>query len=98
MVNQTLRSLVYVVMGKNYKTWEDYLPQIEFSDNRSIHSSTSYSQFEIVYGFNTLTPLNLYPLPVNEILNIDGQQRLQVVKIIYEKVRQQIEEKNKKYA
>jgi hypothetical protein len=31
-----------------------------------MHTTTSYSPFEIVYGFNPLTPLDLMPLPIDE--------------------------------
>ena len=59
VVNKTLRTLFCVVVEKNLKTWEDCLPFIEFAYNQSIHSSTSFSPFEIVYDFNPLTVLDL---------------------------------------
>ncbi|XP_052173798.1 uncharacterized protein LOC127789074 [Diospyros lotus] len=69
VVNRTLTQLLRIVIQKNLKNWEDCLPFIEFAYNRSVHSSTEYSPFEIVYGFNPLTPLDLLPLPVNEKAN-----------------------------
>jgi len=39
---------------------------IEFAYNRVVHSTTSHSPFEVVYGFNSMTPLNLIPLPTLE--------------------------------
>jgi len=36
---------------------------VDFSYNRVVHSTTQMSPFEIVYGFNHLTPLDLLPLP-----------------------------------
>ena len=59
VVNRTLSQLLRALIQKNLKNWEDILPHAEFPYNRSIHSSTSYSPFEIVYGFNSLTPLDL---------------------------------------
>ena len=56
------------------------------------------SPFEIVYGFNPLTPLDLLPLPVNERASLDGQRKAEVVKKLHESVRKQIEMKNDKYA
>ena len=55
VVNRTLFTLLRVVIKKNIKTWEDCLPLVEFAYNRSVHSSTKYSPFKIVYGFNPLT-------------------------------------------
>ncbi|XP_052188792.1 uncharacterized protein LOC127799098 [Diospyros lotus] len=69
VVKRTLTQLLRTVIQKNLKNWEDCLPFIEFAYNRSVHSSTKYSPFEIVYGFNPLTPLDLLPLPVNEKAN-----------------------------
>ncbi|XP_042992210.1 uncharacterized protein LOC122318677, partial [Carya illinoinensis] len=65
VVNRTLTQLLRTVVHKNLKTWEDCLPFIEFAYNRTMHTTTSYSPFAIVYGFNPLTPLDLMPLPVD---------------------------------
>uniref|UniRef100_A0A2N9J0J0 RNA-directed DNA polymerase n=1 Tax=Fagus sylvatica TaxID=28930 RepID=A0A2N9J0J0_FAGSY len=74
VVNRTLTQLLRTVVHKNLKTWEDCLPFIEFAYNRAMHSTTSYSPFEIVYGFNPLTPLDLMPLPIDGRSSLDGQQ------------------------
>ncbi|XP_062115055.1 uncharacterized protein LOC133829215 [Humulus lupulus] len=66
VVNRTLSTLLRAIISKNIKTWEDCLPHVEFAYNRSTHSATKFSPFEIVYGFNPLTPLDLSPLPVFE--------------------------------
>jgi len=42
------------------------LPFIEFAYNRSVHSTTEFSPFKIVYGFNPLTLMDLIPLPVGK--------------------------------
>ncbi|XP_020961117.1 LOW QUALITY PROTEIN: uncharacterized protein LOC107646376 [Arachis ipaensis] len=68
VVNITLGTLLRTVVGKNLKTWEDCLPFIEFAYNRTIHSSTGFSPFELVYGFNPLTVLDLLPLPLSDIV------------------------------
>ena len=51
---------------------EDCLSFIEFAYNRSVHSTTDHSPFEIVYGFNPLTPLDLIPLSVDERVSFNG--------------------------
>ena len=66
--------------------------------NRSVHSATHFSPFEIVYGFNPLTPLNIIPLPVNEHVNLDGKKKEDFVKQIHEKTRQNIERRIEQYA
>jgi hypothetical protein len=51
-----------------------------------VHSTTDYSPFEIVYGFNPLTPLDLIPLPVDERVSLDGNKKAQVVKDLHAKI------------
>ncbi|XP_041001589.1 uncharacterized protein LOC121247286, partial [Juglans microcarpa x Juglans regia] len=62
------------------------------------HSTTSYSLFEIVYGFNPLTPLDLMPLPVDDRSSLDGQKKADLVKSLHERVRLQIAQKNERVA
>ena len=67
---------------------------IEFAYNRSIHSTTKFSLFEIVYDFNPPTPLDLLPLPVNEMTSSNGQMKAEMVNKLHKSVRQHIEKKN----
>ena len=90
VVNRTLTQLLHVVIQKNLKNREDCLPFIEFAYNRSVHSTTKFSPFEIVYGFNPLTPMDL--------MSLDGNCKTQVVKLLHESVRQRIEKRNRVYA
>ena len=80
VVNRTLPTLLRAIIKKNIKTWEDCLPLVEFAYNRSVHFATKYSPFEIVYGFNPLTPLDLTPLPVSKRVNLDGKKIVEIAK------------------
>ena len=71
VINRNLSTLLRAIIKKNLKTWEDCLPHVEFTYNRAVHSATKFSPFEIVYGFNPLTPLDLLPLPLSEHVNLD---------------------------
>ena len=86
-MNRTLFSLL-----------SDYLPHVEFAYNRTIHSATKFSPFEIVYGFNPLIPLNLSLLPMSEHVNLDGKKKAEFVKQIHEKARLNIEQRIEQYA
>jgi len=78
VVNRTLGQLLRCMIVHNTREWEELLPHVEFAYNRVMHSTTSYSPFEIVYGFNPLTPLDLLPLPLKwHGLAKMGRQRLQ---------------------
>ncbi|XP_073261522.1 uncharacterized protein [Populus alba] len=72
---------------------EDY-----FKGRDGVHSTTEFSPFEIVYGFNPLTPMDLIPLPIDERVILDGNHKAQVVKTLHESVWQQIEKRNRVYA
>ena len=74
------------------------MPFIEFAYNRSVHSTNEFSPFEIVYGFNPLTPIDLIPFPIDESVSLDDNRKAQVVKTIHENVRQHIEKRNRVYA
>ena len=80
VVNRTLRAII----KKNIKTWEDCLPHVQFAYNRAAHYTTKFSPFEIVYGFNLLTPLDLSHLPLSEHVNSNRQQKAELVKKTHE--------------
>jgi hypothetical protein len=63
-----------------------------------MHTTTTDSPFEIVYGFNPLTPLDLMPLPIDERSSLHGHRKAKLVKSIHERVRLQIVQKNEKFA
>jgi exonuclease III len=44
---------------KNAQLWRQYLSAIEFSMNITVHSSTGFSPFEIVYGRKPLTTIDV---------------------------------------
>ncbi|KAH9780520.1 hypothetical protein KPL71_008110 [Citrus sinensis] len=98
VMNRTLSTLLRAIIKKNIKTWEDCLPLVQFAYNRFVHSATKYSPFEIVYGFNPLTPLDLTPLPVSEHVNLDGKKKAEIVKQIHEKAKFNIERRTEQYA
>ncbi|RDX70546.1 hypothetical protein CR513_50202, partial [Mucuna pruriens] len=58
---------------KSLRSREEWLPYIEFAYNEVVSTTTSQSPFELVYGFNPLTPLDLLSLlDVTSRLNKDG--------------------------
>jgi len=69
VVNRTLSQLLRALIQKNLKSWEECLPFVELAYNRTVHSTTGFSPFEIVYDFNPLTPMDLIPLLFEERVN-----------------------------
>ena len=88
-----LRSIV----NKNLKNLDGCLAYIEFTYNRSVHSTTKQSPFEVVYGFNPTTPLDLVSVPVSEMSNAYGAKKAEWVRTMHRKVKKQIEKKNEAY-
>lgn len=97
VVNRTLSQLLRAIISKNLKSWECCLPFVEFAYNRTVHSATNYSPFEIVYGFNPLSPLDLVPIPIEERTSLDGKRKAELVKQLHEKVKQNIEKRTDQY-
>jgi hypothetical protein len=72
VVNRTLSTLLWAILKSNLKLWEECLPHIEFASNRSVHSTTKLSPFQVVYGFNPRAPIDLLPLPPSETTCFDA--------------------------
>jgi hypothetical protein len=79
------------LIKRNIKEWEECLLIAEFAYNRSRHSTTGKSPFEVVYGFNPLAPLDILPLPLQERTNMDASARASYVKKVHEETRNTIE-------
>ena len=64
VVNALSRRYVLLhTMNTDFKSWAECLPFVDFAYNRIVHSTTSVSPFEIIYGFNPPTPMDLIPFP-----------------------------------
>ncbi|KAA0057648.1 putative polyprotein [Cucumis melo var. makuwa] len=96
VVNRTLGALLRSLISKNLKSWEETLPFVEFAYNRAIHSITHCSPFEVVYGFNPLTPLDLSPLPPNMFTSDAASSRVEYIKTLHKEIKERIEKKNQK--
>ncbi|KAL4284973.1 hypothetical protein GQ457_16G018660 [Hibiscus cannabinus] len=97
VVNRVLSTLLRVVIKKNIKTWEDCLPHVEFAYNHAVHSATNMSPFEVVYGYNPTTPLDMLPLPFEQVMNRDGQSKVEFVKKLHQQVKENLEKRTRQY-
>jgi hypothetical protein len=69
VVNRTLSTMLRAVMNTNSKLWEECFPHVEFAYNRAVHSTTKFSPFQVVNGFNPCASIDLIPLPPSEFVN-----------------------------
>ncbi|RDX91726.1 hypothetical protein CR513_26249, partial [Mucuna pruriens] len=89
MVNRILSQLLRFFIGKSLRSWEDWLPDIEFAYNRVV----------IGVWVQPITPLDLFPLPnVASRLNEDGISKAQFVKKLHEKARSYVEKRVDQYS
>ena len=91
VMNHTLSTLLCILIKKNMKEWEECLRIAEYAYNRARYSTRGKSPFEVVYGFNPLSPLDLLPLPLQERTNLYASARASYIKKMHEDTRHTIE-------
>ncbi|RDX95681.1 hypothetical protein CR513_21760, partial [Mucuna pruriens] len=71
---------------------------LKFAYNNKFNTTTSYFPFELVYGFNPLSPLDLLPLPnISSMLNYDYLSKTHFVKDFHAKAHSHIKKKVEQY-
>ena len=65
MIYRILGALLRAIISKNIKFGNECLSFTEFVYNKTIHSTTHCSLFDVVYEFNPLVPLDLFLIPSN---------------------------------
>ncbi|GKE24444.1 RNA-directed DNA polymerase [Tanacetum coccineum] len=91
-------------LGSKLQFSSSHHPQIngqteaEFAYNHSINRATGKSPFEIVYGKNPTTPLDLATIPLPDQVCTQGDEQSTQIKELHQQVRQQIDKHNKQYA
>jgi hypothetical protein len=66
--------MLWAILNSILKLWENCLPHIEFAYNRSVHSTTKLSLFQVVHDFNPHAPIDLLSLPPSETTCFDASQ------------------------
>jgi Integrase zinc binding domain len=97
IVNRSLGNLLRSLVGDNIRQWDLVLPQAEFVYNMSNSKTICKSPFEVVYGCNLKTPLDLVSLPISHSYSGDADERAKAIKDLHEQVRKRIEKQNQKY-
>jgi len=94
VTNRTLGTLLRALVKKNVKGWDELLPHAEFAFNRAPSKTTRLSPFQVVYGCNPRSPLDLIPLPVPAKYSWEAEKRAKEIKDLHTQVRERIEKIN----
>ncbi|RDX75899.1 hypothetical protein CR513_44187, partial [Mucuna pruriens] len=92
VVNKILSQLL------RFFTLEAWLPYKEFAYNKIVNETISHTPFELVYGYNPLSPLDLVPFLVLSKANLEGLSKVQSMVRLHKKVRTFRERQGKRYA
>ena len=59
VVNNIVMRILKMYNSKHPCTWDHSLPYVQHNYNRSLHSSTSHSPFQVGLGFQPLDPIDV---------------------------------------
>ena len=83
VVNRSLGNLLQSLVSDRLKSWDQCLYQAEFSYNRSVNRSTSFSPFVITYGYNPRAPLDLAPILDLKRVNVKAEDLIAQIQEIH---------------
>ncbi|PKI67468.1 hypothetical protein CRG98_012052 [Punica granatum] len=97
VVSRSLGSLLRALIKGHIRQWDLQLPQAEFANNRSQSKTTGKSPFQIVYGSNPNSSLDLVLIPINNSFSSDAEERVKQIQEFHKEVRKKILQQNEKY-
>ncbi|GKC46169.1 RNA-directed DNA polymerase [Tanacetum coccineum] len=83
VVNRSLGNLLRSLIGDNAKQWNLILPQAKFAYNKSVNRTTGKSPFEVVYGRNPITTLDLVLVPEVRRFSEEGPDQSEQIKELH---------------
>ena len=98
--NRTLLSMLSIVTEKHSADWEDQLPKLCFAYNSSVHSTTGFTPFYLMFGRQARLPIDLMfgledSLPVHSPSTYASQTSQSLVEA-YQLVRERLQTKHLK--
>jgi Integrase core domain len=96
VVNRSLGNMLRAQV-KTMDSWDNILSKVEFEFNSSDNRSTSFSPFQVLYGFNPKGPLDLLPIQGPGESTKKVEQRLTELQVIHAQVRENLEASYARY-
>ncbi|XP_074298949.1 uncharacterized protein LOC141629936 [Silene latifolia] len=84
VTNRILGTILRGIVNKTQKDWDLKLAHAEFAYNRSPTFATRRSPFEVVYGVNPYMPVDLLPLPREELVHDNAEAKLKAMQKLHE--------------
>jgi len=94
VTNRSLGTLLWVLVKKSTKWWDEFLPYVEFAFNWAPSKAISLSPFHVVYGDNPRTPLDLVLIPNPTKFSWEDEKRAKEIQELHTKIRERIEKSN----
>jgi len=94
VTHRTLGTLLRVLAKKSTKGWDELLRNTEFAYNRVPSKATGLSPFQVVYGFNPCTSIDLTPLPTPTKFSWEAKNIAKEIQELHAQVRAKIERFN----
>jgi hypothetical protein len=74
---QTMKSMLKSFVNSKHNDWDDYLDELSFAYNTSIHNATKFSPFEVTFGRIPRIPVDLiFDNHINDIESICSDESL----------------------
>jgi len=80
-----------------HQAWDLLLPHAEFVYNKNPSKATGLSPFKVVYGVDSLSPLDLIPRPLDQKPSADAATRVEEIQKLHELVKAKIEKTTLSY-
>jgi hypothetical protein len=99
--HRVLKEYLRHYINEDQDNWDDWVPYAEYAYNTSVHTSTGYTSFELVYGFKSCMPSALQNIPSIQYNYDDFVTELKVrLQSIYQIARERLigrKQKSKEY-